>query len=100
ALVVYVAAAVRTLLEDREPGHAPEGGRAGHRDRSRETSVSLEDLAPEIRAEVEEVHRRTKRIERAIQYSEYPYAEVRTELAAFVNEAERSARAAQMLHGQ
>ena len=97
AIVVYLSAVVRKLLEDQAPRHGLESPRPEHRDQGSATGVAPDDLAPEIRAAVEEVHRRAKKIDGAIQYADRPYDEVHAELAGFVNEAERSARAAQML---
>jgi hypothetical protein len=100
AVVVYVSAAVQKLLEDQKRGRHLEGTRSGHRDRRPVTTIALEDLAPEIRAEVEEVHRRAGRTERSIDAGDRPYDEARNELDAFVKEAERSARAAQLLQAE
>jgi len=100
ALVVYASAVVRKLIEDTKPDQGPKARRPADRERTSETTIALDDLAPEFRTEVEDVHRRARRIERAIKSVGLPEEGVRTELAAFVKEAERSARAAQMLQRQ
>src|SRR5262249_55133780 len=88
---------VRKVLEDGEPDRGAAPRRPAQREPGRDTTIAIEDLTPEIRAEIEDVHRRARRIEAAIDGADDPYEDARTELADFVKESERSARAAQML---
>lgn len=97
AAVVYAAASARSLFDedvaDRVLEERRDKGTAGRR------QVVIEDLAPEIRAQVEAVRQREARIHSAIEAADVPYEEVGSEVDTFVVEAERSARGAQLLHG-
>jgi hypothetical protein len=99
AVIVYVAAALRTLFDEdvadrvleRETGAGDAGPPRG--------DVDLDSLAPEIRADVDAVRDREARIRRAIDSADLPYDdEVGAEVDSFVKEAERSARSAQLLY--
>ena len=99
AAALYAIAAGRVLLDEevadkvlqRERGHTPP------RSRAMAQEISLADLAPEIRGEVEAVRERESRIRKAIESADLPYEEVDAEVDSFVEEAERSARSAQLL---
>lgn len=97
ATLVYGAASARTLFDEDVADRVLEKQRGkGNADRS---VILVEDLAPEIRAQVEAVRQRETRIRSAIEAADVPYEEVGSEVDTFAAEAERSARGAQLLHG-
>jgi hypothetical protein len=97
AAIVYGVASATTLFDedvaDRVLRERRGESSAGRR------QILVEDLAPEIRAQVEAVRQREARIRSAIEAADVPYEEVGSEVDTFVDEAERSARGAQLLHG-
>jgi chromosome segregation ATPase len=98
AAVVYAIAAGRTLFDEEVAERVLQRGRASPEPPAKARQTSLPDLAPEIRAEVEAVRERERRIRRAIESADLPYEEVGAEVDSFVAEAERSARSAQLLY--
>jgi chromosome segregation ATPase len=94
---LYAIAAGRTLLDEEVAERVLQRGRASSLPPAKAAEISLADLAPEIRAEVEAVRERELRIRKAIESADLPYEEVGTEIDSFVAEAERSARSAQLL---
>lgn len=96
AVAIYAIAAARTLFDEDVAERVLQQGRSVSAPRVGE--VPPAHLAPEIRAEVEAVRERERRIRKAIESADLPYEEVGTEVDSFVAEAERSARSAQLLH--
>jgi ParB-like chromosome segregation protein Spo0J len=94
---LYAIAVGRTLLDEDVADRVLQRGRGDPKSRVKAQDVSLADLAPEIRGEVEAVREREARIRRAIESADLPYEEVDAEVDSFVAEAERSARSAQLL---
>jgi chromosome segregation ATPase len=98
ATALYAIAAGRTLFDEDVAERVLERERTPSRPRLEAREVVLSELAPEIRAEVEAVRERERRIRKAIESADLPYEEVGTEVDSFVAEAERSARSAQLLY--
>jgi archaellum component FlaC len=99
AAVVYAIAAARTLFDEEVAERVLERGRGAPAEgRGEGPPLVLVGLAPEVRAEVEAVRERESRIRKAIETSDMPYEEVAAEVDIFAEEAERSARSAQLLH--
>lgn len=97
AAALYAIAAGRTLLDEEVAERVLQRGRASAGSPTKAPAISLTDLDPEIRGEVEAVRERERRIRRAIESADLPYEEVGAEVDSFVGEAERSARSAQLL---
>jgi chromosome segregation ATPase len=95
---VYAIAAVRTLFDDDVAERVLQQGRSLSGPRVEAREITPANLAPEIRAEVEAVRERERRIRKAIASADLPYEEVDAEVDSFVAEAERSARSAQLLY--
>jgi len=98
AAVLYAIAALRTLFDEDVAERVLRQGRSLPAPRAGAREILPADLAPEIRAEVEAVRERERRIRKAIESADLPYEEVGTEVDSFVAEAERSARSAQLLY--
>ncbi len=98
AAAVYAIAALRTLFDEDVAERVLQQGRSLSGPALKARQVPPVNLAPEIKAEVEAVRERERRIRRAIESADLPYEEVATEVDSFVVEAERSARSAQLLH--
>lgn len=98
AAVVYALAAGRILLDEDEAERVLERGRTPSRAHLEKGPLVLSELAPEIRADVEAVRERERRIRRAIESADLPYEEVGAEVDNFVAESDRSARCAQLMH--
>lgn len=97
ATALYAIAAGRVLFDEDVAERVLQRGRTPSGSQVEARAISLADLAPEIRAEVEAVRERERRIRKAIESTDLPYEEVGTEIDSFVGEAERSARSAQLL---
>ncbi len=97
AVGIYAIAAGRVLFDEDIAERVLERGRAPSEIQAQERPLSLTELAPEIRAEVEAVREREDRIRQAIESADLPYEEVGAEVDSFTVEAERSARSAQLL---
>jgi hypothetical protein len=99
AAVVYGASVVLTPrhYEAADRGPVEDGGEPPAADRHEPREVSLDELDADIRARVEAVRRRETQLRRAIAAEDLPYTELGSEVGAFVAEAERSARGAQLL---
>jgi chromosome segregation ATPase len=98
AAVVYAIAAGRILFDEEVAERVLQRGRTSSEPQAKVQQISLADLAPEVRAEVEAVRERERRIRKAIESADLPYEEVGAEVDSFVAEAERSARSAQLLY--
>lgn len=97
ATALYTIAAGRILLDEDVAERVLERGRTPSAAQVKAPAIAPAELAPEIRAEVEAVRERERRIRKAIESADLPYAEVGAEVDSFVAEAERSARSAQLL---
>lgn len=100
ATAVYAIAAVRTLFDEDVAERVLRQGQGGSLPAARVGAGEIPParLAPEIRAEIEAVRERERRISKAIESADLPYEEVGSEVDSFVAEAERSARSAQLLY--
>jgi hypothetical protein len=100
ALVVYAAAAARTMFDADEAdrvGAARRDDRRAARQRSR-APLDTATLAPEIGRRLRDARATAARIRDAIERAELPYTEVNDEVDGLVALTEQSARRAQLLH--
>jgi hypothetical protein len=100
AVVVYSAAAARTMFDGEEADRVAEGRRSDRRAALQRRRAALDPatLAPPIARRLGEARATEARIRDAIERAELPYAEVSDEVDGLVALLEQSARRAQLLH--
>jgi hypothetical protein len=100
ALVIYAAAAARTMFDGDEAERVAEARRDDRRTALQRRRVALDPatLAPPIASRLAEARAIEARIRDAIQRAELPFAEVGDEVDALLQLMEQSARRAQLLH--
>jgi hypothetical protein len=100
ALVIYAAAAARTMFDGDEAERVAATRREGRRAALARGRAALdpETLAPPIARRLQEARSAEARIKDAIRRAELPYAEVSDEVDGLVGLMEQSAGRAQLLH--